>query len=175
MSYSPTGHMIALVGGTGGKEVLVFSALHRSLLARLTGHYSAVQVGLGWVWWRGHVHAHKWGIVCACTRVGHDAGVQRAALLAAGVAHGALQHAVQVGLGVGEGGVKVVGVCTHMRGAGCGCSAVRRGTSSGCSLRLLLVTCTAVPSMVCHLLLARARGRLLYEVQVCEGVASGRI
>ncbi len=46
VAWSPTGAMIALAGGTGGREVLLFSALHRTLLARLTGHYSNVQVRL---------------------------------------------------------------------------------------------------------------------------------
>eukprot|EP00983_Pelagomonas_calceolata_P068696 1150037-Pelagomonas_calceolata.AAC.3 len=60
--YSPTGHMLALVGGTSGREVLVYSALHRSLLARLTGHYSPVQVSLMLVGW-----GLRKGMKCSCT------------------------------------------------------------------------------------------------------------
>lgn len=48
VAYSPTGHLIALAGGEGQKEVLVFSTLHRTLLVRLRGHFSAVQVGSEW-------------------------------------------------------------------------------------------------------------------------------
>ncbi|KAL6745192.1 hypothetical protein V8C86DRAFT_3035790 [Haematococcus lacustris] len=43
VAWSPTGHMVVLVGGPGCREVLVFSALHRTLLGRLKGHFSAVQ------------------------------------------------------------------------------------------------------------------------------------
>ncbi len=41
-AWSPTGHLLALASSQAGHEVLIFSPLHRSLLARLRGHYSAV-------------------------------------------------------------------------------------------------------------------------------------
>lgn len=43
LAYSPTGHLLAVVGGEGGKEIFIFSTMNRHLLARLKGHYAAVQ------------------------------------------------------------------------------------------------------------------------------------
>lgn len=43
VAYSPTGHLLAVVGGEGNRDVIIYSSLHRSVLARLTGHWAPVQ------------------------------------------------------------------------------------------------------------------------------------
>lgn len=43
MQYAPTGHLLAVVGGDGGKEIYIFNTMHWRLLARLKGHFTAIQ------------------------------------------------------------------------------------------------------------------------------------
>ncbi len=42
VKYNPTGHLIAVVGGEGGKEVIIFSTLKHRQAAILHGHFSPV-------------------------------------------------------------------------------------------------------------------------------------